>query len=47
MSEPRVITGYEALECLRRAEQRGHRSTASTLAAMAWGVVLSFLGVRR
>lgn len=46
MTEPRVISGYEALETLRRAEQRGPRTTASTLAAMLWHAMLSFLGVR-
>ena len=41
------ISGYQAMETLRRAEQRGPRSTARTLASMLWNTILNFLGVRR
>jgi hypothetical protein len=47
MTEPRLITGYEALECLRSAEQRGPQSTRQVVLCMLWGNVLRFLGVRR
>jgi hypothetical protein len=47
MSEPRVISGYEAMETLRRADRRGKRSVDVAFLVMVWGAIMSFLGVRR
>jgi hypothetical protein len=45
--KPIEITGYQAVETLRRAELRGPRTIPQELFQKLWRSILSFLGVTK